>query len=214
MQRRTLHPLLPALALFALGCEAPREPEPPEQPATAEVREARGAAVPGARAVEELHVVWPAEASVDRRVKAALPAEARAAVDAATVPVLVPTRPSLVARAKVIAKPAFTAVALQGDGEDAGLTISISATKIVHRHPGIDAVSPRDHVRGGRPAWVLMNEQVWSVTWEEHGVSYVVDLECARPSEDARCASPDAVLALVEDLRLAGGAGLTKGAAR
>lgn len=214
MQRRTPPRLFIVLALAAVGCETPREVELAGPPAAERAEQPARAVTPGQRAVEELRVRRPHASELDGALRAALPADARASLDAASVPVLLPARSSLIDGAKLVVKPAFTAAALRGRGDDEGLTVSISGTKIVHRHAGIEAVSPRDRVRGGKPAWVLMNEQVWSVTWEEHGVSYVVDLECARPSEDARCASPDAVLAIVEELRLAGGAGLLVGGAQ
>lgn len=169
--------------------------------------------VAGARAVDELRVTWPARAEVDTTLLARVPADARALIERSTVPVMLPRTRGLAERARFVAKPTFFAASIAGSEEHEGLHLAISATKIVHRHRGIDPLKATATVRGGKPAWVLQNETIWSVSWEEHGVSYVVDLECARPSEDARCESDAAILAIVEELTFVGGSfGASEGA--
>ena len=74
-----------------------------------------------------------------------------------------------------------------------------------HRYPGMERIQPTHTVRQGKPAWVLPNEGIWSVSWEEMGVSYSLDVECERPKDDVRCQSADRAVAIVESLVLVGG---------
>jgi hypothetical protein len=120
------------------------------------------------------------------------------------VPALVPALAGLVEPAVVIAKPNFYAVSTRGTGEHAGLTVSVSSSRVAHRYAGVPAVRPTDSVRG-RPAWITQNEGIWSVSFDEHGVSYVVEVECDRPGDDPRCASDAAVRAIAESLAFVGG---------
>ncbi|NUP11173.1 MAG: hypothetical protein HOW73_34440 [Polyangiaceae bacterium] len=206
------------MMLASSACDAPPDPrssdDSPGAETTAQKQPAVNERIGGARAVEELHVAWPERSKIDAAVLSRAPSEARDAISKAVVPVLLPRAGVLVEQARVVAKPAFVAASMDGSAEESGLHLSISATKIVHRHAGIDRVAPARSVRAGRPAWVLQNEGIWSVSWEENGVSYVVDLECARPSEDARCATEDRVLAIVEDLAFVGGSFETRGGAK
>ncbi len=199
------------LALLALGVvsgcsgQPGSAPEPGDgRPSKPVVVPARAAARARGRVISERNVAWPAPESIDASAVAALAPADREALHRATVPVLLPRAPALLEAARLVVKPAFYAASIEGAADLAGTHLSISATKTVHRLAALHAEKTAA-VRGGKPAWVLENEGIWSVTWEENGLSYVADLECARPGEDARCASADALVAIVEGLVFVGG---------
>lgn len=80
------------------------------------------------------------------------------------------------------------------------VTLSLHATDIVHHAgDGVEAPEPDDEVRG-HPALILVNEGIRSVTWQEDGTSYVVEVECYRPFEDERCTESAFVLEVAQQL--------------
>jgi len=185
-----------ALALtIVTGCADPpsapdRAEPPPEAPAAAPVHE-----------VVVHPVVWPAAAALDDEARQALPPAAQAAVQRATVPVLVVGRPAALAASIVMTKPLWTALSTRFDG----VTVSLSGTRAAHRYPHLAPAEGRARVRG-KPAWVTQNEGIWSAAWREFGVAYVLEVECGeRP--DPRCADDGFVLELAHQLRYVGGAG-------
>jgi hypothetical protein len=182
----------------------------PDAPPAVDATESRDAAPTQSTAaisknVEVARAVWPAREAIDRAVLAKLSSAARAAVELAPVPALVPALSGLVEPAVVIAKPNFYAVSTRGMGDHAGLTVSVSSSRVSHRYEGVPAARPTDSVRG-RPAWLTQNEGIWSASFEEHGVSYVVEVECDRPGDDPRCASDATLRAIAESLAFVGGA--------
>jgi hypothetical protein len=148
-------------------------------------------------------VQWPDAASCLIHARAALTSSAREQVDNAVLPVLLPSDAALAHNATVIARPTFIAVSTRTD--DKSLTVSVSASNVVHRYQGMEKATPTSKVRGGKPAWVLQNEGIWSVAWNEHGIDYVLELECAAPGTDARCADDTAVRQFAEELVFVGG---------
>lgn len=183
------------------GPEASPHEGRPSKPAAASPR---AAALARGRTVSDRNVAWPSPATVDVEAASALSPVDRDAVGRSTIPVLLPRGRELLGGARVVVKPAFYAASIEGAGVLDGVHLSISATKTTHRHAALRA-EKKASVRDGKPAWVLENEGIWSVTWEENGLSYVADLECARPGEDPRCASSEAVLAVVDGLVFVGG---------
>jgi len=168
----------------------------------------------GHHAVDLLHVDWPARASIDRPVVERLPTAERAKLGRAPVPVLVPRSPGLTDKLELVVRSQFVAASIDGAGEHKGVHVFVSATKVAHRY---DDVTPlqRTHTVRTHPAWVLQNEGIWSATWEEHGVSYLVEVECAEPGSDARCGNANYTLRLAEDLAFVGGSfGRAEGAAQ
>lgn len=119
----------------------------------------------------------------------------RRAVLQSPVPVLLlPSEWS--ARSTVMSGRGYYAVSAR-DGE---LTLSLHATDVVHsRGDGIEA-RERAHSVRGRPALVLVNDGIRSVTWEEGTTSYVLEVECFRALEDPRCTEEAFVLELAEQL--------------
>jgi hypothetical protein len=81
------------------------------------------------------------------------------------------------------------------------VTLSIHATDVVHpAPPGANVPPPPpDHIRGV-PARILVNEGIRSITWDDAGVSYVLEVECYRPFEDQRCTEDAFIRATAESL--------------
>ena len=156
--------------------------------------------------VEITQAAWPTT-EADRSVVAEMTSDARATLPSAVVPVLMPSSaPKSVAEltrnATLMTKPTF--VAWSSFADDRSLTVSLSSSVVVHQHAEVRAAQPTSTVRNGKPAWVLQNEGIWSVAWEEFSVWYVVELECSRPGEDTRCKDDTAVREIVEGLRFVG----------
>ena len=156
---------------------------------------------PSDRTVEIAVVAWPNPASLSFSTRAALTTDARAVVARSALPVLVPAESTLVQTARIIVEERFFAVSSQADS----IHVSLHATRVTHRYPGIGPI-PGDRLLRGTPGFVTRNEGIWSATWKESGVSYVLDLECG-VSADARCASDAYLLELVEGLAYVGGLG-------
>ncbi|MSP25658.1 MAG: hypothetical protein EXR75_10930 [Myxococcales bacterium] len=155
------------------------------------------AAVPASVAV----VRWPLPSTIDRDAFAGLDAISASAVRSAPVPVLVVRDPLFARAARVMAGPHWVALAARADG----LTVSLSGTRLAHRHPGVASARGRASVRG-QPAFVTQNERIWSASWLEYGAAYVLEVECDQPSE-ARCNDDRKLMELAATLRYVGGAG-------
>jgi hypothetical protein len=194
-----------ALAVGALvGCDAPSADAPP----AAEPGElpARSRELPLTKAVDVQHASWPARSAVDADALARLSPKARSAVKTSHLPVLVPRTADVAERTELVVRDNFYAAnARVKESDTSGLTINVSATRVTHRYGNIPSVLGTDRVRGDRPAWVTQNEAIWSVTWVENGLSYVVEVECDRPGDDARCKDASFVRGLAEDLVFVGG---------
>jgi hypothetical protein len=211
------------LAALLAGCQAPAPPierdarpadarpaldrpgvQPGEQPGARPGAGATPATAQKQRAsIDVVRPTWPS--AVDEGALASLPEPQRARLAASPVPVLVPRDAALLANAELVVKPTFFALATKT--ADRTLTVSLSATTVVHQRPGLPRAEGDQRVRGDRPAWITENEAIRSVTWSENGVSYVLELECSAPATDARCADDSALRALAESLVYVGGRG-------
>jgi hypothetical protein len=223
--------LVASSAFAAIGCA---EQAPPPQrrsaPATPEkVETGRGkpATQPLKPAAAERVVVakvsWPALDQIDRGIRARFDGETQRRIDTAGVPVLAPRESSVYAQVAVIAKPQWFTMAMKdaayaqelaerkagrrtppapGEG---GLSVYVQGNSVAHRYPHIAPATGRHTVRG-HSAFITRNEAIWSATWEENGVSYVVEVECSRP-DDPRCETEDVLVDVVEKLVFVGGAG-------
>jgi len=188
--------LLGAALLAALpSCADPPSPTAGAVPSQAETR-----AVPAHEIV--VHpVAWPPPSAVDRAARAALPVAAQAAVERASVPVLVVSRPEALAVSTVIAKPMWVALSTHFDG----VSVSLSATRAAHRYRHLSPAVGRARVRG-QPAFVTQNTGIWSAAWVEGGVAYALEVECGnRP--DPRCDDERFLLELAAALAYVGGVG-------
>jgi hypothetical protein len=121
--------------------------------------------------------------------------DSRAALDATTVPLLFPNDLALAATAVVTSGPRWVAASIP----QADLTVSIHATREAMPPPALNPPRHSDRLRA-LPATITVNEGIRAATWEEGGVAYMVDVECARPAEDPRCTADVFVRALVEGL--------------
>lgn len=148
-----------------------------------------------------MDVEWPSNTSIDQRALAAVPAEARAQLASAPVPVLLPSYPELTSRGVMVVQEHWYSFSARHDD----LTVFVSATKLAHHYPAIAPITGRDTVRGIQ-GFVTRNEGIWSATWIEHGVSYTLEIECANPAE-ARCATDALLLQTAGDLAYVGGRG-------
>lgn len=141
----------------------------------------------------------PPTAVVAGRV-ASLQPDARAALEASRLPVLLPADEALLATAVVTSGPHFVAWGADGDG----IHVSLHGTD--HRWAVGDppAEPPPDSVRGRR-AYVTVNEGIQMASWTESGVAWALDVECDAVDRDDRCASDAYVRELAETLDVAGG---------
>lgn len=188
--------------LLALAAACRREPPPASvQPG---LDPARAARAPEAVAPEAPHPVAaqgvvtaptaPAAPGRARALRDVMRPESRAALDATAVPLLLPNDLGVAATAVVTSGERWVAASIaQGDH-----TVAIHATRETMAPPQ-DPPVHRDRLRGV-PATVTANEGVRVATWMEGGVAYMVDVECSRPSEDARCVEEGFIRALVEGL--------------
>ena len=80
------------------------------------------------------------------------------------------------------------------------ITRSIHATDAVH-HAELNEEVPEAKLRvRGQPARTTVNEGIRSLSWEEAGVAYVIEVECEAPFEDARCTEADYIQDLAASL--------------
>jgi hypothetical protein len=200
---------LAAASLVSLAaCDAPehggdRDPTAELGASTTQAAPAQ-VARPVVKTLEVADVRWPARGAIDAASLARLSDGAREAVSRSRVPVLLPKRDALLARAVVMPSAHYTAVSIPADDREHGVTISLQANRVAHRYAEVPPALGSDVVRG-HDAWITQNEGIWSASWTEHGVSYVLELECARPGDDPRCENDAALRALAEELVFVGG---------
>lgn len=199
--------LLTLLAPLALGaCESSSSKPLPPAPAKGAPLATAGQSPATASIKRRVTVEWPAAARMDAGARAALPEKSLQALRRAPVPVLVPGDAALLKAGVLLAEDewySWTATKRFADG--AGVTIVVSATRVVHEHAHIPPARGTTQVRG-RDAFITRNEAVPSATWSENGISYTIDIECSSP-EDARCADEALLRQLTEGLVYVGGAG-------
>lgn len=143
----------------------------------------------------------PVAVAVESPRVAQLPQASQETLRQARLPLLLPSDRALLANAIVMAGPHFSALSAQGDG----WSLSISGTD--HRHELAEELAPpapTDQVRGA-PATFTQNDGIRTVTWDEAGLAWAVDVECFDVENDPRCASDDFVRGIAEHLELVGG---------
>lgn len=192
-------------AVFACGiagCASvdPSPPTPREGSADADDLAAappsRGRVIGGERVARV--VQWPAADEVDAELVATLDDELRVAIEAAPLPVMLPTEVPL-GSAALTQGEHWWALWLQHDG----LTITLHASGMARVHPHLRGAALPHTVRGTE-GLVTQNESVWSAAWVEHGVAYALEIECADPRMDA-CRDDARVREIAESLAFAGG---------
>jgi hypothetical protein len=155
-------------------------------------------------AIDHLRVSWPAPAAIDSAAFARLRASEQQKIDRAPVPVLVPKTEGVLENLEIVVREQFVAASGDGTGAHKGVHVFVSATKLAHRYSSHKPIE-RTHTVRSLPGWVLQNEGIWSANWEEHGVSYLVEVECSVPATDKRCANSDYLLKLTDELVFVGG---------
>ena len=191
MGTRQITPLALALALALVGCDETTSGGP-------------STAVPAASVpTSPIGPVSIDPLPVDRAAREALPDDARAAIRLAPLPVLVVNRPGLLAASKLMVHRHWVALASQHDG----VSVSISGKRIKHRYPHLPSATGNVRVRG-LPAFVTANEQIWSASWQQYGVTYTIDVEC-NTLPDLRCDDGRFVVELSESLVHVGSAETT-----
>lgn len=149
----------------------------------------------------ESAVRWPKASQLDRRRAGELPAEQAAQLPRSPVPVLLPSLSGLTQPVLVV-EPAYYAFSAQLPD---GAWMSVHASAPVYVHDDLPPPRP-DHPVRGTLGSAGENEGLWTVTFEEHGVSYAVEVGCSRV-EDRRCQGAGFVTSLAEGLSFVGGAG-------
>jgi hypothetical protein len=228
------HLLAAALALAAVACEAPepsaRTAQRPDAervsvaPAVEARRDPGKPARPVAPALRERlvpqAVTWPAASALDHEVRGRFAEADRRAVDASGLPVLAPRDERVYAKVNVVGNATWFTVALKDADyaadlaarlakrplpERGGVGVYVQGNRVAHHHPNIPEATGKHTVRG-RPGFITRNEMIWSASWIENGVSYVVEVECSRP-DDARCADESILVDVAESLVFVGGVG-------
>lgn len=216
--------MLGALLVGAVACDRAPEVGSQESPrrSRAEQNHSTRALAPSVAERAVVHAIaWPDRAMIDAGARQLFGTDHQRILDLSGVPVLAPRDARFFARATVVARAHWFTIALKDaayadelasgpDGrpvvdERGGVSVFVQGNRTARRVPGLATASGRHRVRG-RPAWITQSESIWSATWEEHGATYVVDLECSRPV-DSRCATSDVLIEVVESLAFVGGAG-------
>lgn len=136
--------------------------------------------------------------SVDQEVpmEVTLDVDQRETLRRAEVPVLLPDNQMLLESATYTAQSDWYAAAMEGDG----VSVYVSGTRLEFVHPSID----ERQVDADEPR-VTQNELIMTLSLKRWGAAYVVEVECDRPSEDARCEDEGYVREIGRSLGLAGG---------
>jgi hypothetical protein len=171
-----------AIALFAIGCVNAPEPTTPAH-------------------VDETPVTTPlVSATFGGTLRSHDPAVANLPSDSRLALAQSPFRMLLLpaeyaSGSRVMTDTHWAAVSYQGGG----LSISIHATNVWHDGASDEELAALPRTTGavhGHPAWETENEGIQSISWNEHDVAFALEVECADPEGDPRCADA----ALVRDL--------------
>lgn len=151
-------------------------------------------------------IVWPRASEVDTEVLARLSETSRRVAARSPVPAFVVDEPALLAGSTLMARSSWYALSARGDG----VIVSLHATSVAHRYEHIPALAkPTGKEVRGQVALVTQNEGIWSAAWNEKGVAYSLEVECAA-LPDARCESDAFVMSLAGRLAFVGGEGVVK----
>jgi hypothetical protein len=140
-----------------------------------------------------------AAADVSEVREITLPGAVQRDLAEADLPVLVPDVAGLDERVTLTRGPGWYAIAMHGDG----LHVTVHGLAVAKDHPDLRPEQAAAGFGDGTVRVARMH-MIWSASFERYGVGYTVDLECARPGADARCADDRAVRALVGALVTAG----------
>jgi hypothetical protein len=167
---------------------------------TAEARAKQAHREPGT--TEDVEVDWSDAASHPRADVSGLSDEARASVEASTVPVLLPRDRALLQGAVITHGPTWYAASLHPTGHH----IRIDGRRRVVHQPGLEASVPEERRRPPGATSLTRTHGIVSVAFDAFGAAYVLDVECEAPTTDVRCTEDDYARSLVRGLGVAGGA--------
>lgn len=145
----------------------------------------------------ELPIDW-VEALAERQ-SVRLPAAAQLKVEAARLPVLLPSTDALTDDAFVTLGDGWYSAALRGDG----VHLELRGHARTHLRSDLAGAQVAAGAGSGAPR-VSKTHAIFTLTFERFGVAYALDLECASHT-DPRCADPGFLLAVYEGLVVAGG---------
>ncbi len=140
------------------------------------------------------------QAANDARVKLGLEQGLQSQIDAVPMPVLLPRTASLSSSAFITKGPGWYAAAMDADG----LNVALHGYSIAHQRPDLVEEFGDEAPKPGEPR-TSRTHMIVSVSFERFGASYIMEVECARPSQDARCADDRFALSLFEELVMVGG---------
>lgn len=148
--------------------------------------------------VERAEVDWAAAGAAPQLDAAWLSEAQRAKIERAPVPMLWPADEALVRAAHVSVGPRWAAWHVQADG----VTVRMHATDALVELPEL-VLNEVGEVMARRPYLITRTHQIVTVTFNRFGAGYALDVECARPMDDARCAQDTFVSGLMERLVVA-----------
>ncbi len=116
------------------------------------------------------------------------------------VPVLLSTQNELLQEAFITSGPGWYTASMKVEG----LTVVIEGNSQGFLRPElVDEIGP-DGL--GKDPVFMRTHMIHSVSFSRFGAHYMLDLECARPASDARCADTKHVASILQSLAMMGGA--------
>lgn len=204
---------VPLIALLVAGCTSARADDSPHvrgtDPAVLHGAD-REAANEYERAGKLAHnasigepvaeeVSWDEAAGFKQLDAARLPKEEAAKLAAITVPVLAFDDDALLPTALITHFNNWYMLAVKGDGYSMNVFGSRNARTI----PGMEI--PQAARDAADDYTIYRTHQVVTMAWRAFGVSYVINVECAKPMTDTRCTGDDFVVGVAEQLGVIGG---------
>jgi hypothetical protein len=112
------------------------------------------------------------------------------------VPALLPERPELLDGATVTGGEHWYAVSLDGDAH----SVYVSGTRLVTVVEGLEVVDEQPELEDDFR--ITRVDAIVSLSVNAFGAAYTIEVECARPTTDARCVEDDYVVSLANALVL------------
>jgi hypothetical protein len=163
-----------------------------------QIKKANARRVPVGPMVEA--VDWDEASGFKRLEPALLPASEQKKLAEIRLPILVPDDDELLASALVTHRQDWYAAAMEtGDGVD----VYIRGTRKAYEVPGMEI--PEAAREAAENYTLTRTHAIVTVSWRSFGVSYNLDVECARPTKDERCTEDEFALDIVENLGVIGG---------
>lgn len=187
------------LLACALGCADRNTPEAPPETVQAPVEEAQPTQRPGdsSRLTE---VDWEDARHFHQIALDRLDDGAQKVAADAPVPLLLPDDEQLLGSAHITLGEAWYVASMSGDDH----SVVFNGTHRAHEIPGVSGKKEELHQRPTEHT-ITRTHGIVTMTFEEFGVAYAVDVECERPLENELCTGDEYVISLVE------GAGVLEG---